>query len=211
MGYSLTYPTLVTEVCRIVEDDGPEFLAQLPSIIAMAQDAVQRDLDLSIWRTFTTGNLTAGSALANREDDWLKVLSIYLPAQGRHLDRKSLDYVRSFSATQGVPRCWAEQAEDQIRIAPTPAAAYAVEIEVHKKLPSLAVGNPVNWISRNCADLLLLATLIGSESFLVGQERMAEFNTLYQSTLSSALLELRGVKREEASPTRTASPPKLKE
>ena len=42
-------------------------------------------------------------------------------------------------------------------------------------------------------------------------QRMAEFRALYQSTLAGAMRELRGIEREEGSPVRSATPPKLTE
>jgi hypothetical protein len=208
MAYTLTYPKLRTEIMRIVENDAPEFVEQLPSIIAIAQDAVQRDLDLSIWRTIERDHLRAGSSEYPRKPDWLKVTSLWLPAERTLLERRSLDYIRLFGKP-GVPKFWAETDERAIKLAPTPQHNHAVEVEAHKRLPALTDTAPTNWITENCADLLLFACLIGSESFLVGPERMAEFASLYKGALDSARRELRGVDREESTPVRSVAPPRI--
>lgn len=210
MAYTLTYSELVTQVKSIVENDVSDFVAQLPKIIAIAQDTIQRDLDLSIWRTVVADHVTAGSAIyPSRADTWLKVLSIWIPSEGVHLERRSKDYVRMFSANRAVPRYWAEISETELQVAPIPLQNYSIEVDVHKRLPALSDSNQSNWISKNCADLLLLATLIGSESYLVAPERVAEFSQLYAATLAGAIRELRGVEREEGAPVRAAVPPKI--
>lgn len=207
MGYKLTYSQLVDEVQSIVDSTNDEFVSNLPKIIARAHDQVQRDLDLEIWRTFATPNIT--NSIIVREPNWLKVLSINIPSLGAFLGRRSLDYVRACGSTTGVPRYWADRSESEIMVAPAPDVPYVSEIEVMTRLESPSESLEETWILRNCADLMLLQTLIGSEVYLVGAERVAEFASLYKIVVASAIDELRGSGRREYEPVREASKPTL--
>lgn len=207
MAYSVTYETLVAEILGFVDEgDGDEFMDALDGIIRRAQDQVQRDLDLSIWRTFVNHHFSANSNVLARDPEWLRVLSLYLPDEGAFVERRSYDYVRAYGGT-GVPRCYAEKSETELYVAPKPINNVNVEIETHKRLPALSDENPENWITRNCADLLLLQCLIGAENWLIAPERVKEFAGLYQLALQGARHELRGIAREDYTPVRRPARP----
>jgi hypothetical protein len=209
MGYTLTYAGLVAELQDIVEDTGPEFVANLPKIIARAQDQVQRDLGLAIWRRFESNSVDFNKAEYPRQGDWLQILSVHFPTLVLWPEQRGLDWVRSFGSATGKPRYWCEVNESAIRFAPIPDQNYPVEIEVMKKLPSLSSTNPTNWISENAADLLLLASLIGCEVYLASSDRMKEFMSLYQTLLDGAVRDLREGERSRYEPVRASPKPTL--
>jgi len=210
MGYTTTYDDLVEEVQVIVESTNDEYVEQLPRIIARAHDQVQRDLDLAMWHAIVP-IANATSRILTRDLSWLKVLSIYIPSTGKFVEKRSLDYVRACGGVTGVPKYWADQSETEILIVPAPTVAAPVSFEVDtlKRLASIDEDNQESWITKNAADLLLLQTLIGSEVFLVGGERVTEFAALYKLIVTSAVDELRGTGRNEYEPTREASKPSL--
>lgn len=207
MGYTTTYASLIEEVQTIVDSTNEEFVDQLPKIIARAHDQVQRDLDLEMWHSIVDGNITA--RILTRDLAWLKVLSIYLPVTGQFVEKRSLDYVRACGSTVGNPRYWADKSETEILVVPAPATAVPCEVDALQRLPAISDSNQESWITKNAADLLLLQTLIGSEVFLVGGERVSEFAALYKIISASAIDELRGTGRKEYKPTREASKPAL--
>lgn len=208
-AYTTTYDDLVSDIMDIVESDEPEFVAQIPKIIARAQDNLQRDLGLEIWRSFPSVNTASGVATIVRDDDWLQVNSIFIPAQGVYPEQRKLDWVKLYGASTGVPKYWAEVDEDTIRLAPTPNAIYALEIEVLERAPALSDDNQTNWFTKHAADLLLLGCLVGAETYLVSQARVAEFMALYQGILRAAVKEMRTQERAGYEPTREASRPSV--
>jgi len=209
MAYTTNYALLVEELQDIVDDTNAEFVANLPKIINRALDVVQRDLGLAIWRRFTSLNISSGVVSYNRPNGALQIFSIFVPSEGRMIEQRHLDWVRTYGTATGVPRYWAEVDEGAIRIAPVPDRAYVADIEVLKKLPALDLSSQTNWITDNAADLLLLASLIGCEVYLVGPGRVQEFTALYQMILQSAVNELRGSERTRYTPVRAAARPTL--
>jgi hypothetical protein len=209
MGYQTTFSSLRAEVINIVDSDNPEFLQYLDRIIARAHDNVQRDLDLTMWRTFPTITVNAGVATFPRDPSWLRLVGGYIIASGKPVEKRSLDYLRAYGDGQGVPRCFAERNEATYQLAPIPSVNTTLELEVLTRLPTLNNEAPTSWITQNAADLLLLQTLIGSELYLLGTERVVTFKELYQIQLASAVSELKGSARPEYTPVRAAPKPKL--
>ena len=204
-AYAPTYSELIEEVQDICEDTNDEFVSNLPKFIHRAQDQVQRDLGLSIWRNYQD-DVPIDDAEYARDTDWLIILSIYLPAHNKFLERRSIDYVRMYGGgTTGRPRFFAEDMENTILIGPTPDASYAALVEYYERLPALAVDtNETNWITQNAGDLLLLQTLINAGSYLLSHERVNEYTGMYMTLMPQAQNELRDSERIRDMPLRTA-------
>lgn len=209
MAYTTTYATLLSDIQDIVDSDEPEFVAQIPNIIARAQDILQRDLGLEIFRSFVNSTMTTGVGTIARNASWLNVSSIRMADAGYYLEPRTNDWVRMYGTTQGVPKYYSETDETTIRIAPIPNGAYEYAVEVINRLPNLSPSNQTNWLTRNAADLLLLLCLVGAESYLNSTERVAEFMQFYQMLLASATQELRSQERAGYTPTREASRPSM--
>lgn len=209
MAYTTTYATLVADLQDIVESTNHEFVAQIPKIIARAQDVVQRDLGLEIWRGFISTTTTSLSRDLTRNQAWLEVRSIFLPALGRPLEKRHIDWVRMYGPSQGVPKYWTEATETQIWLSPIPDDTYAIQIEILDRLPNLNQSNQTNWLTNNAADLLLLACLIGSELYLVSPDRLKEYMGMYAMLLAAAQSELRTQERAGYEPVRAAPMPSV--
>lgn len=207
MAYTTSYDTLVADLQDIVDSNNAEFVAQIPSIIARAQDNVQRDLGLEMWRSLVPASTVSLQATMTRNQGWLEVRSMFIPSLGRYLEKRKLDYVRMYGTTQSSPKYWAEESETQFRLAPIPDGIYTLDIEVLLRLPNLGPSNQTNWLTTHVGDILLLACLIGSELYLMSSERVAEFKAFYDSLLSAAVRELRDQERSGYIPTRAASFP----
>lgn len=207
MAYTTSYDDLVADLQDITESDEPEFVAEIPNIIARAQDVVQRDLGLEIWRTFPTVATVNGVNTITRQASWLQVHSISIPSLGSYPEQRKLDFLRMYGTSSGTPKYWAEVSETSIQLAPTPNAVLSLSVEVLERLPALADGNQTNWITTHAGDLLLLQALIGAEMYQSSQARVAEFQGAYQILLASAVKELRIQERSGYSPTRAAPEP----
>jgi hypothetical protein len=206
-AYAPTYPELVLEVQDICENTNSEFISNIPRFVHRAQDTVQRDLGLDIWRDYELGTLSTASY--TRSQDWLIVRSLYLPVSNRFLDKRHLDYVRGYGGSSGTPKVWCEDQETTLLVAPAPSSSLSIRVEFYKRLDALSEANPGNWITRNAGDLLLLQTLINAQSYLVAPERVQEFSSFYAALLQSAVPELRDSERQRYAPIRAAPRPAI--
>lgn len=207
MAYTTSYDELFANLMDITESTEPEFVVQIPAIIARAQDVVQRDLGLEIWRTFSPVSTANGVNTITRDPSWLQVHSISIPALGAYPEQRKLDFLRMYGSSSGTPKYWAEVSETSIQLAPTPNAVFALSVEVLARLPALAEDNQTNWLTTHAGDLLLLQALIGAEMYQSSQARVAEFQGAYQLLLAGAQKELRIQERSGYTPTRAASEP----
>jgi hypothetical protein len=211
MAYTTTYADLVADLQDIVDSDNPEFVAEIPNIIARAQDIVQRDLGLDIWRTYplpTVATVISTPTVA-RQATWLDVRSIFIASTGSPLEKRTIDWVRMYGSATGTPRYWAEMSDSVIRLAPIPSAVLTLEFDVIARHAPLAGGNQTNWFTQHAADLLLLQSLIGAEMYIDSPERTAQFMQAYQLLIGSAIKELRTQERAGYEPTREASRPSM--
>lgn len=202
MAYATTYDALIAEAQTIVESTNEEFVAELPNIIARAQDQVQLDLNLAIWRQVATPAYTSGVSTITRDPAWLKIHSVFI---GRFLEERHADYLQLYGGANGTPKYWCQEDVTAIELAPTPDTSGSATVKVTVQLPALADDNQTNWITDNTPELLLLQTLIGSEMYLQGQERVAEFSNAYQIALAKRLDQLKGTQLKPYTPIKPAA------
>lgn len=201
MAASTTYSTLVADIYRETEDDSPEFIAELPGILARVQDRLQRDLDLDMWHVTDTDTFTSGATTFTIDSTWLRVDEIFITSTGVPLERRDIAFLK-FMTGNGTPRYYNRDSETAIAIAPSPSANTAVTIEGIKRMAAISSASPTNWLTNNAADLYLLAALAESERFLKSYERAADYEAQYKARLMEVKRELEGT---EASPRYAAT------
>ena len=126
------------------------------------------------------------------------VISIFFPVAGIHAERRSYDYVKAYGGS-GQPLYFYEDT-DLIYWAPVPDSGYSANIRQMYRPSPLSASNTTNWLSTYAADLLLWASLVECEAFLIAPERVAEFEGKY----AAALGPFRGTWRDAQ--TRTYEP-----
>jgi hypothetical protein len=64
---------------------------------------------------------------------------------------------------------------EEIQLGPTPSDAQTLEIAYFKRLAALTDSNTTNWLTSNAPDMLLYASLIEAETYLVNPEKAAMY------------------------------------
>ncbi len=207
MAETTSYTSLLNMAPRYVDNNAAEFIAILPTLINRAQDRIQRELELDMWRTMVASQ-SLSAATFTRPSSWLKIYSVYVPASSTFIERRSIDYVR-WLATSAAPRAYAEYTETQLLFGPTPDTTYTIDFETLQKPTALSTSNETDWMTENVPELLLFGTLSSAETFLIGHERKQEFEAEYQRELASKLYQLRGITKKEETPVRYGPVPAL--
>ena len=189
-AYTLTYSSLVAELQDICEDTNAQFVAELPLIVARAQDTIMRDLKLAMWTAFVRVVLLAGSRYLVRDPSWLTVQTMHFPDLVVFPEQRSADWCRMFGLTQGVPKYWCESDAASFQFAPTASSNITVELEVVARLPALSLANQTNYLTTHLADLLLVASLFGCHAYLKNGEAMAATGGMYNELLGNVKDEL---------------------
>jgi hypothetical protein len=180
--WSTTYPGLIELLETYVEDGSTEFADAVQGCVNRAEMRILRDLDIAIFNVVTNTTTSSGTASIPRSTSVkTPIKSLYFTAASEHAQRRSREYIQAHGGS-GRPLYYCEDDTD-IHLAPTPDDAYACAITQIVWPTKLSTDDPTNWVSENAADLLLFASLIESERFLIAPERVAEFEQAYAALL----------------------------
>lgn len=195
--YAPTYSGLQAELQRYVEDDTTEYTTDLANIIARAEDKVQIDLDLEMFKDIVTDTpLTISDRDYAKPSGALVVRWMFLTAEEAFLERRTLELCKLYTGT-GQPKFFSEKSETTLYLAPTPDQGYSVEVGILRKIPALSGSVATNWLTDNVPDLLLFACLAESEEYLVGDERVPTWKAEYAERLAAARMRFKDLGRKD--------------
>jgi hypothetical protein len=210
VAYTTTATTLTAEIQSILEEDSTEFVAELPNIINRAEDRCQRELDLEIFQTESTGTLTQSSRTLARPSTMLDIseVSITIATVETPLEPRSQSFCNLYApvpATEGAPKYYSEKDITNLEVVPTPDAAYAYTLRGVQREPKLVITtNETNWLTDFVGDLLLDACLVEAERYLLAPEQEATWEKAYQQKLQAYIDNFRGMRRADYAPTRAS-------
>lgn len=217
MPQAMTFASLQNDVRSYLERGAsvvtdPLVYAQIPSLINFAERRISRDLKIQGFQTVVVTNLQAGVAVLPKPDRWRETISMNIGTNTNNNTRVQLfsrayEYIRSYwpNDTQvAEPVFYADYNYTNWIIAPTPDAAYPIEI-LYYELPVLLDENTqTNWLTQYAPNLLLYATLLEATPFLKNDERIPVWQAMYASAAQalqgedlSKILD-RGAVRNEA-------------
>lgn len=183
--WSTTYPGLIALLETYVEDGSTEYEDAVQGCVNRAEERVLRDLDLAIFNVVANTTTSSGTASIPRSASIkTPIKNVFFTAAGEHAQRRSREYLQAHGGS-GRPLYFCED-ESNIHFAPTPDDSYACSITQIVWPTPLSASASSNWVSDNAADLLLYASLIESERFLIAPERVGEFEQAYAALLGPA-------------------------
>lgn len=179
--FTTTYPTLIALLGAYVEDNSSEFTSAVNGCVNRAEERVLRDLDLSIFNTVSSTTTSSGQASTNKSVAQSPVHNVFFTAAGSHAEKRSREYIQLHGGS-GRPLYYCDD-QTNIYWAPVPDSAYAVALTQMIRPTPLTSSNTTNWLTENVADLLLWASLVECEAFLLAPERVQEFEGKYAMLL----------------------------
>ena len=119
----------------------------------------------------------------------------------RYLEKKDTTFISEYSpnrSSTGIPKYYANWDNDTIILAPTPNAAYTIELAYNALPTGLSSSNTTTWVSTNAPQLLLYACLVEAFKFLKGPDNMLQmYETYYQQALTPFMGEQMGRRRRD--------------
>lgn len=160
-----------------------------PDFIALAEARINRLIRTRDMETRATAATTPGSAYLALPENFGGVRYVKLASSDparllRFLTPTQIDQTW-LGAEVGPPQAYCIVG-DAFRLAPTPDAAYTVEISYTKKVAALSSANPVNWLLSGHPDLYLYGALVAAEGYLGNDARLAG----WRAQFNEALVEL---------------------
>lgn len=169
---AMTYTSIVADMPEWAWDESTQFLAQLSTIMELAQDRCYDAVpELEQLKTSVSGNLVAGSPTLSRPADAIFFRSVEVTISGalvllQRRDRTELVEMYPTTTVQAAPRYYAEQGPSLLRVAPVPDQAYAHTIWYSRKPAYLASGsNETNWLTQYAPQMLRYALMVESAIF----------------------------------------------
>lgn len=200
MSLKYTYTELFNAIQSWAEDDDPDYVAEIPSIIARAETRCLRDLDLEIFEQDLGIAISAGSRVVNKPTDAVHVNEVWVRNQAdlkwREVPKRSFSYCRMFAPTEsltGTPEFFAENEEETITVVPTPDSTYTTanaKATCTIRPSGMSASNENTWLGDNMADMLFQASMIEAYDYLKHPAKLQEAAQKYQSLLPSVSKEI---------------------
>jgi len=212
-----TYSELVTQIREYTETDSNVFTTVIVNdFIEHAEMRIFRDVDLDVFRKYQTASLTSGDAFVGMPGatpssfSFIRSVNIFSPSgslggltdgERRYLEKKDTSFISEYHpsrTTTGIPKYYANWDNDTIILAPTPNAAYTIELAYNALPTGLSSSNTTTWVSTNVPQMLLYACLVEAFKFLKGPDNMLQmYESYYRQSLTPFIGEQMGRRRRD--------------
>lgn len=184
-AYVMTYDNLVADVITYMERDDAGFVAQIPSLIGLAESAIAAELKTLLQLTVVETTLLADQTILNKPARWRKTVSF--KANGKPLVMRSQDYIAQYQSesTPGVPKFYGEYDYDNWAIAPAPLEDTDIEIIYYSEIQPLDSTNQTNLFTRECPQAMLFGTLLQAQGYLKALDKLPVWKSYYTDSLAA--------------------------
>lgn len=200
MSIAYTYTSLTAIIQSYAQDNDPDFVSDIPDMIAKAETRCLRDLDLEIFEQWLEVTVSGSDRTVAKPADVVEVNDLFIrnPSSQKWVEvpRRSFEYCVTYAPTEstlGVPAYFADYDEDMLYVVPTPDQSYAsgnARIRAIIRPTGLSASNENTWLGDHMGDLLYQACMIEVWEYLKKPAGMREAATKYQSLVPSLDKEL---------------------
>ena len=187
--FALTYDTLISSVQDYAQRKDDTFTNYIPEFIHLAQKKIAADFK-TFWevRSVVT-NLVANSPRLELPARWRKMASVSINRVA--LNERTYEYCQLMNVTlpASTPQYWGLWDYNNVVVAPTPDAAYEVNLVYFEEAQPLGPEVQENLITREAPQLMLAASLLQSGYFLKDAEKITYWQQLYQDAAQALKAE----------------------
>ena len=176
-AYEMTYDNLFQDVINYMERNDDQFVAQIPSLIGLAESAIAAELKTYLQLTVVETTLLAGQTILSKPARWRKTVSMTLTnasGQFQPIYLRKYEYLRAYSpsvSSTGTPLYYADYNYDNWLVAPAPDDDYVFEALYYERIAPLSSENQTNWLTQNAPNAMLYGTLLQAMPFLKNDQR----------------------------------------
>lgn len=184
-AYIQTYDNLVQDVQDYMERDDPDFIAQIPTLIGLAESAIAAELKTLLQLVVVQTNLTTGDPVLIKPTRWRKTVSMKI--NGAPVLLRSQDYVAQYlsESDPGVPKYYAEYDYNNWNFAPEPDDDYAVEIIYYSLVQPLDSTNQTNLFTQIAPQAMLFGTLLQAQGYLKALDKLPVWKSYYTDCINA--------------------------
>ena len=184
-AYQMTYDNLIADVITYMERDDADFIAQIPSLIGLAESAIAAELKSLLQLTVVETTLAENQVILVKPARWRKTVSI--KANGKPIIMRSQDYIAQYQSesTASTPLYYGEYDYNNWAIAPAPSADTDIEIIYYSLIQPLDTSNQQNLFTRECPQAMLFGTLLQAQGYLKALDKLPVWKSYYTDSLAA--------------------------
>tara|TARA_R110002020_G_scaffold118612_1_gene271023 strand:+ start:865 stop:1530 length:666 start_codon:yes stop_codon:yes gene_type:complete len=202
------YADLVTQIRDYTETDSNVLTATIINdFIEHAESRIFRNADLDVFKKYKTASLTTGDPFVAMPGATPQTFAFvrYIQIFGTNnvrisLEKKDSSFINEYipnRTTTGTPKYYANWDNDTILLAPSPDAAYTVELAYNAQETGLSSSNTTTWVSNNVPEMLLYACLVEAFKFLKNPQMVQMYESYYKTALQPFVGEQMGRRRRD--------------
>ena len=182
-----TYDELKTSIANWADRD--DLTAFIPDFIALAEARFNRELRLRSMEQKDFADTVGGQSNYALPTNYLQMREFRLNQEPTiSLRYVSPEIFEAWNLGQGIPKFYTIIA-NEIRIGPTPAGVYEMEMLFWRKFPALSSTVQANWMISNSPDIYLYGALMEMEPFIQNDERTALWAAGYNRAIETLQLQ----------------------
>jgi hypothetical protein len=180
-----SYTTLKSTVADYLARS--DLTTQIPDFIRLAEERLRRDLRIRQMLKVATADTVVNDSTVSLPSDFLAMKDLHLdtnPVRVLQFQNTSNFFRNARTTDKGVPTMYTLLGSE-FQFAPYPDAVYTLRMVYYHKPDFLSDSNASNLFLANCPDLLLYGALAEAEPYLMNDERIATWASLYDRGLAS--------------------------
>ena len=201
-----TYAELVVQIREYTETDSNVLTDVIVNdLIEHTESRLFREIDLDVYKKYKSAVMTSSDPFIAMPGstpsafEFTNSLSIFSSSgslggltdnERVFLQKKDQSFINEYwpnRTSTGIPKYYASWDNDTILVAPTPNAAYTMELAYNAQPTGLSSSNTTTWISTNSPRALLYGCLVEAFKFLKGPDNML---AMYEQSFGAALKTL---------------------
>jgi len=201
----MNYSELVSNVRNYAEVESEVLTDSLVNtFIVNIENRIQREIDIDAFRKFQFSSFTIGSPFVTVPNDFAFERGVQIKDQitkdRTWLDQRDTTFVDEYNVDRsdtGKPKYYANWDDNTLIVAPTPDAAYEIELWYNKTPDRLSSTNTTTWLSTNAPEILLYGTTSEAFSYLKNPPYVQLYEQKYAQAVQNLAQTQMGRKRRD--------------
>jgi hypothetical protein len=185
MSVVMTYDSLVLNIQQFMERNDPDFVAQIPNLIALAEASIAAELKTYMQLIVVETSLAENQVVLNKPARWRKTISMKI--NGKPVMLRSQDYVAQYlsESDNNVPLYYAEYDFNNWNFAPAPDQEYPVEIIYYAEIQPLDSTNQQNLWTAIAPQAMLYGALVQAQGYLKALDKLPMWKGYYTEAIAA--------------------------
>jgi hypothetical protein len=187
MAAAMTYDSLVSDIEVYAENTNAAFLTQIPRFIMLAENRLASTIRGLGYLQNVTGTLTLHDGTLVKPNRWRETSSFSITDDGERtfLKPRTYEFCRAYAPNDSVyykPVYYSDYGYEHFLLAGAPDQAYPFELNYFERPEPLDATHQTSWTTQYAPQLLLYASLLEAQPYLMRQEKLMEYKS-FKSTI----------------------------